>query len=158
MTRRLRERPAAAVRRLHRDDAGTGIIEFFWLGLLLLVPIVYLVLTAFQMQRATFAVTEATRSAARAYITAPDQSLADARARAAAQLTVTDHHLPWDASSLEVLQCEPLPCGPGSRVTVAIELDVQLPGLAALGVPGGQIPVRGTHHAVVDSYDDRVDG
>jgi hypothetical protein len=54
--------------RLHvaRDDDGTALVEFFWLGILLMVPITYAILFAFQMQRAVFAVTEATRSAGRA--------------------------------------------------------------------------------------------
>ena len=42
-----------------------------WLSILLLVPLVYVVLAVFDVQRSAFAVNAATRAAGRAYVLAP---------------------------------------------------------------------------------------
>ncbi|MGH3455694.1 MAG: hypothetical protein ACRDPQ_20380 [Nocardioidaceae bacterium] len=60
--RRLRER---------RDETGTALIEFIWLGLLLLVPLVYIMLTVFDAQRGAFGASSASRAAGRAFVLAP---------------------------------------------------------------------------------------
>ena len=69
-----------------RGERGTAIVELVWLGLLLLVPLLYVVLAVFDTQRAAYAVSAAARSASRAFVTAPDQATAYARAEAAAGL------------------------------------------------------------------------
>ena len=38
-----------------RDDEGTALVEFLWLGLLLLIPLAYLIISLFQVQRSAFA-------------------------------------------------------------------------------------------------------
>ena len=54
-----------------RDERGTALVEVTWLSILLLVPLVYLVLAVFDVQRSAFAVNAATRAAGRAYVLAP---------------------------------------------------------------------------------------
>jgi hypothetical protein len=44
-------------------DAGNALIEFTYLAVLLMIPLVYVLLSAFQVQRAAFGVTEAPRPA-----------------------------------------------------------------------------------------------
>ena len=46
-----------------RDEQGTAVIEFVWLAILLLVPLLYVVLTVFETQRAAYAASAAARSA-----------------------------------------------------------------------------------------------
>src|SRR5690606_27853356 len=43
------------LRRCREDESGTALIEFTWLGLLLLVPLVYIMLSVFDAQRGAFA-------------------------------------------------------------------------------------------------------
>ncbi len=58
-------------RRLARGDDGSALIEFIGLSILLLVPLIYLLVTVFAIQRAAFGVTQAAREAGRAFATAP---------------------------------------------------------------------------------------
>ncbi|NUR09441.1 MAG: hypothetical protein HOQ45_20855, partial [Nocardioidaceae bacterium] len=71
-----------------RDQRGTALVEVTWLAVLLLVPLLYVVLAVFEVQRAAYAVSAATRAAGRAYTLAPDQASAGLRARAAADVAM----------------------------------------------------------------------
>ena len=55
-----------------RGELGTAIIEVTWLGLLLMIPLVYVIVTLVTVQRSAFGATEAARAAGRAFILAPD--------------------------------------------------------------------------------------
>ena len=57
--------------RERRSQAGSVVIEVVWLAVLLLVPLVYVVLAVFEVQRGAFAATAAARAAGRAYVLAP---------------------------------------------------------------------------------------
>ena len=72
-------------RRLAAED-GSAVIELTWLGILLLVPLIYLVLMIARLQAGSYAVAQASREAGRAYITAPEAGSAEPRAQAAAAL------------------------------------------------------------------------
>lgn len=112
-----------------RGQAGTAVIEVTWLTLLLLVPLVYLVLSVFEVQRAAFGVDAATRAAGRAYVLAPDQVTARARATHAAEVAMGDQGVNLNADALR-LSCEPSldAClQPGSVVTVGLDAQVRLP-------------------------------
>ena len=147
------------------NDGGTGLVEFFWLGILLMVPITYAILFAFQVQRAVFAVTEATRSAGRAYVSTPDGDDPTARTRAAtaASLTMIDHGLPFVPANYAAT-CMPLvgqsPPQSGTCfaadhwVRVTLSVPVQLPLLGAFGLNGAVFTVNGQHDEVFDKYAD----
>lgn len=112
-----------------RDQEGTAIVEVTWLTLLLLVPLVYLLLSVFEMQRAAFGVDAATRAAGRAYVLAPDEATAQLRAVHAAAVAMSDQGVDIDADALRV-SCEPDPDAclqPGSVVTVTLHAQVRLP-------------------------------
>jgi hypothetical protein len=112
-----------------RDQAGTAIVEVTWLTLLLLVPLVYIVLSVFEVQRAAFGVDAATRAAGRAYVLASDQTTARERAAHAAEVALRDQGVELGADGLR-LACEPSPDAclqPGSVVTVALDAEVRLP-------------------------------
>lgn len=76
-----------------RDDRGSALVEFSWLGILLLIPLVWVVLSVFEVQRGAFAVSGAARAAARAYALAPDDGVGAARGRAAARQVFADQGL-----------------------------------------------------------------
>ena len=67
--------------RRRRGQRGTALVEVTWLSILLLVPLVYVVLAVFEVQRSAFAVNAATRAAGRAYTLAPSEGEGAARAR-----------------------------------------------------------------------------
>ncbi len=131
-----------------RDEAGTALVEVTWLSLLLLVPLVYILLAVFEVQRSAFAVSAASRAAARAYAIAPTQADGAARARAAAGVALGDQGLDLDRGTL-VLGCEPDPgdcLSPGSLIHVDVRYPVALPLLpSALGANTPSIRVEAEH-------------
>lgn len=139
--------------RLRRDD-GTALLEFTYLAVLLMVPLVYVLTTVFQVQRAAFGVTEAARQAGRAYATADTDGQGRARAAAAARLAMRDQGLELAAPPA----LDPSDgVAPGSTVRVRVSHLVPLPligGLFGDVVPPG-IPVRADSVAVVDRFKQR---
>ncbi len=130
-------------------DDGNAVVEFSYLAVLLMVPLVYVLLSVFEVQRASFGVTEAARQAGRAYATADDPAQGRARAAAAAGLAMRDQGLKCDgcltglSGSLEA----------DARVTATVEHFVRLPLLGSvLGGGRGGIPVDATHVEVVDRF------
>jgi Flp pilus assembly protein TadG len=115
-----------AVRRA--DERGTAIVEFVWLAILLLVPLLYIVLAVFDTQRTAYAASAAARSATRAFVTAPDQDTGYARAEAAARLAFTDQGI--DGSFRLTITCRPDPercLTPGSVVSAEVRSAADLP-------------------------------
>lgn len=144
-----RRRPRGA-----RDDDGNAIVEFVWLGLLLLVPLLWIVLSVFDVQRGAFAVDAAARAAGRAYVLAPDDATGRLRAEAAARQALSDQGV--DAPVTLTVSCEPFPadCHQGtSVVTVRVDSRVDLPLLPK--VLGGSAPsfaLDATHRVPVGQF------
>ena len=141
----------------HDAEAGSAVVEFLGVTLVLLVPIVYLVLVLAQLQAGAFAVDGAAREAGRVFVTSnPDE--AHGRAAAAAGLAFEDQGFtPKDAAAALSITCSEADCHePGSTVTVAVELDVVL-----LGVPdvvADAVPLSIPVHSVVTVPVDRFAG
>ncbi|HKA68605.1 MAG TPA: TadE family protein [Actinomycetes bacterium] len=144
-------------RRVHRNrhvDEGSAIIEFCYLAVLLMVPLVYVVLIVFDVQRTGYAVTQATREAARAFVTTDQSAQAEERAYAAAYLALRDHGLRLASGELRI-SCELSPClRPGNRVSVRIDTTAPLPFAPAVfdGAAPASIAIHGTHEELVDVY------
>ncbi|MGH8836788.1 MAG: TadE family protein [Actinomycetes bacterium] len=137
----------------HREE-GSAIIEFCYLAVLLMVPLVYVVLIVFDVQRAGYAVTQATREAARAFVTTDQSADAEERAYAAAYLALRDHGLRLTPGELRV-DCDLSPClRPGNRVSVRIDTAVPLPFVPAIfaGAAPASIAIHGAHEELVDVY------
>ena len=136
-----------------RDDHGSALVEFTYLSVLLMVPLVYVLLSVFQVQRAAFGTTEAARQAGRAFAQAETVEQGRARGTAAAQLALRDQGV--ELVREVRFDCLGGPClSPGSRVRVTVRYDVRLPGVAALFGAGGRgtIPVTAQHVAYVDRF------
>ena len=134
-----------------RDDRGSALVEFTVLSLLLLVPLVYALLGAFQVQRAAFGVTEAARQAGRAYVTTTTGDPV-ARAQVAADLAMRDQIPDVGPASVSYPRGTP-GLVPGQTVTVVVAHDVTLPILGGLfGAVQPTIPVRASHVQVVDAF------
>jgi Flp pilus assembly protein TadG len=131
-----------------RDQRGTALIEVTWLALLLLVPLLYVVLAVFEVQRSAFGLSAAARAAGRAYVLAPSQAEGRARAQAAADVALADQGLDLARGRLR-LSCAPAPAdclSPGSVVHVDLTYPVPLPLVpSALGGDTPSIRVEAEH-------------
>jgi Flp pilus assembly protein TadG len=116
------------------DERGTALVEVTWLGILLLIPMLWIVLSVFEVQRGAFAVSGAARAAGRAYALAPSDAAGRQRAVAAASQALADQGL--RGAPLEVrVSCTPYPsdCHSGTSViTVVVASRVELPLLPRL--------------------------
>ena len=143
------------MRRRVRTERGTALVEVTWLSILLLVPLVYIVLAVFAVQRSAFAVTAATRAAGRAYTLAASDEEGGARARAAAEVALRDQGLDLSDGQL-TLSCEPVPrdcLSPGSVVHVRMVVPVVLPMMPdALGGDAPSIRVEADHLVPYGSF------
>jgi hypothetical protein len=111
-----------------RADDGSASLEFITAGLLLLVPLVYLVLTLSAIQSASLATEGAARQAARVYVQAPGDEAGRAAAARALELALDDHGV--DGEPALSIRCAPRPdvCHTRSGwVTVDVAVDVPLP-------------------------------
>ena len=136
------------MRRPSGDD-GNAVVEFSTLAVLLMVPLVYVLLSVFEVQRASFGVTEAARQAGRAYATADDPAQGRARAAAAASLAMRDQGLDCDRCLTGLTGS----LAADAPVTATVQHFVRLPLLGSvLGGARGGIPVDATHVEVVDRF------
>ena len=135
---------------LGRSDRGSAIVEFHFLGILLLVPLVYILLAVLDVQRTSYGVTQAAREAGRIYVATGDETAA----RLAAQVALQDQGV--EVSGVEVpFECSTSPCyQPGAEVTVIVGSVVRLPFVPDVlaGAVNAQIPVAAAHVSVVDRY------
>jgi hypothetical protein len=136
-------------------ESGSAIVELTWLGLLLLVPLVYVVVAVFTVQRSAYGASEAVRAAARAYVLAPDVATARSRAVEAAQLSMDDQGVRLAADDV-VIRCSPSPDScltPGSSVEVDIALDVPLPLAPSMfGRRAATVSVHASHTERYSSF------
>jgi hypothetical protein len=114
-----------------RADAedGSASIEFLTVGLLLLVPLVYLVLALAAVQAGALGVEGAARQASRVFVQERDAAAADAAAREAISVALADYGVDADTARVRIA-CAPDPSRCLVRrgfVTVRIAATVPLP-------------------------------
>lgn len=141
------------------DDSGSAIVEFVFLALLMLVPLVYLVAAVAVLQRNTLAVTQAARDAGRAFATSARPADAQRRAAAAVRLALADQGLPDDAELRYVAagaDCDSAArvvprLLPGAEFTVCVRRRAALPAVPSF-VAGRGIEVTGAYVVHVDDF------
>jgi hypothetical protein len=134
---------------VRRREAGNALVEFCYLGILFLVPLVYIMLAVFDVQRAAYAVSAAAREAGRAYVLAPSNAIGATRARQAAEFALRDQDIGINEVYYD-LRCEPTPasCGQsGSTVVVTVRYVVSFPFLPDVldDMRAATIPVTSVH-------------
>lgn len=138
-----------------RGDAGSASLEFISVGLILLVPLVYLVLAMSVLQGGAFAVEGAARQAARVYVQAPSAAEAEARVERAVLVGLADYGI--DVASAEVS----ISCAGGgeclsrrSVVTVTVRVPVALPFVPGVLTQsnGGSIPLEASATQTVSRF------
>jgi hypothetical protein len=149
----MRRRPAPP-----EPDAGNAIIEFIFVAVIIMVPLVYLIAAVATVQRNTTAVTAAARNAGRAYATSDTAAQARVRVRAAVRLALADQGLPNDALVRFVAaggRCTDPPITPaltpGAQFTVCVTRRVALPAVPSV-FTGRGIRTVGRYVVHVDDY------
>lgn len=141
--------------RARRGERGSALVEFCWVGLILFIPITWIVISVFEVQRGAFAVNGAARAAARAYALAPDDATGAARAQAVVDQTMADQGGDGQAGKVHV-SCVPFPndCHAGtSLITVRIDSGVTLPFLpAVLGDAQRSFELTATHTVPIGQF------
>lgn len=130
------------------NERGSASLEFITVGLILLVPLVYLVLAMAAIQSAAFAVEGAARQAVRVYVQAGNDGEAAERAERAIQFALADAGIDGIEPRVSVT-CAPTPDVCLTRlgtVTVEVTITVPLPlmpSVLSLDVPFG-VPLQAT--------------
>jgi Flp pilus assembly protein TadG len=138
-----------------RDEVGSALVELTWLGILLLIPMLWIILSVFEVQRGAFAVSGAARAAGRAYALAPTDAEGRQRAEAAATQALADqgvHGMPLHVR----ITCTPYPhdCHSGTSViTVVVTSSVDLPLLPTfLGGNAPSFALDATHSVPIGQF------
>lgn len=143
----MRRRPLPA-----KGEQGSALVELVWLGVLLLIPVVWILLSVFAVQNGAFGTSGASRAAGRAFALAPDDAAGRARAEAAAEQVFRDQDV--DGDPQVTITCSVKPCHQGNAViTVVVHTNVQLPLMPA--VLGGGAPsfrMESTHTFPIGQY------
>lgn len=128
-------------------ERGSAVVEFTFLSLLLMVPLVYFIITVGQLQGGSFAVVGAADQAAKIYVAQPDPSSGQAAAEQAVLLALADYGHPAANARIET-SCQPADCmAAGSAVTITVHLAVPLPFVPfsnALNLNAGQLSASAT--------------
>lgn len=109
------------------DDAGSAALEFIVAGLVLLVPLVYLVVALGMIQGQALGAETAARHAARAVSTAPGPMHADTRMRAVVAQVAGAYGIDPARVSVDLSCPGPGPECPAAGATVAVTVRVVVP-------------------------------
>lgn len=111
------------------SDDGSASLEFITVGMILLVPLVYLVLALSAVQSGALAAEGAARQAARVFVLAPDEAAARDRAERAVEVGLDDYGIKADTAQVEIAcSAAPLTCLTRQEsVTVTVRIRVALP-------------------------------
>ncbi|HET8768938.1 MAG TPA: pilus assembly protein [Pedococcus sp.] len=148
---RLRVHVAARLRA--GGERGSALVEFVFLAVLMMVPLIYLVMVLARLQAGSYAASAAVREAGRAYVTAQRQQDAGPRADAAARIAFEDQGFAGDG--VLGMSCDGDPClRPDGRITMQATVTVPLPLVPAFArdVVPLEVPVTASHVAVVDRF------
>lgn len=136
-----------------RRERGSAVLEFLVIGVLVLLPMAYIVMSVMRVQAASMASTQAVREAARAYATADSVSQGHRAAITAAEVAFEDQGFTLPESALQV-RCLGGCLAPGSSIQVELGWRVDLPWIPASLSQGrsASVPIDAIHTARVDTY------
>ncbi|GAB3031209.1 hypothetical protein GCM10011376_24320 [Nocardioides flavus (ex Wang et al. 2016)] len=141
--------------RRRRDDQGSALVELSWLAIILLVPLIWIVISVFEVQQGAFATSAAARAAGRAYALAPDDATGAARADAIVRQVLADQGTPGQRAKVTVT-CEAPgdSCHVGTAViTVRVDSAVELPFFPAIFDKGAAtFSLDATHTVPIGQY------
>jgi Flp pilus assembly protein TadG len=144
--------------RLQSDDAGNAIIEFVFVAIVVMMPLVYLIVAVAAVQRSDLAVTQAAREAGRAFATSdrPDQTTA--RVNAAIRLALGDQDLVDDVAVRYVAAdagCDAAAItpelAPGAQFAICVSRHADLPAVPSV-LRGRGITTVGRYVVHIDDF------
>lgn len=138
-----------------RDDTGSALVELSWLAIILLVPLVWIVISVFEVQQGAFATSAAARAAGRAYALAPDDATGEARARAVVQQVMADQGTQGQRAQVRITCRTPGDsCHVGTSViTVRVDSGVVLPFFPSiLGRGAASFSLDASHTVPIGQY------
>jgi hypothetical protein len=134
-------------------QAGSAIVEFVFLAVLMIVPLFYLVMVLARLQAGAYGVSAAAREAGRAYVTAQVPARAPEWAHSAAGLAFADQG--FDHEGTIEIGCDGTPClRPAGRVRITATVSVSMPLVPAFfsAIVPMRVPVSATHVVTVDRF------
>jgi Flp pilus assembly protein TadG len=151
-------RPRGSNSRDEVGDAGNAVIEFVFVAVLILIPLVYFVVAVASVQRSSVAVTHAAREAGRAFATADSTDQGLQRAEVAVRLALADQGLSDDAIVRYVAADGTCESGmatpslsPGAQFAVCVIRHASLPAIPSL-ISGRGITTVGRYVLHIDDY------
>ena len=144
-----------------RDDTGSALVELTWLAIILLVPLIWIVISVFQVQQGAFATSAAARPAGRAYALAPDDATGEARARAAVEQVMADQGAEGQRAQVRISCSAPGDsCHVGTSViTVRVDSGVDLPFFPSiLGRGAASFSLDASHTVPIGQYVESAPG
>lgn len=139
-------------------DLGSAVVEFVFVAVVVMMPLVYFVVAAAAVQRSQLAVTQAAREGGRAFVTSSSGSDARQRVAAAVRLTVNSHGLPDDvvvqfvASGASCGSAAVQPrLAPSAEFTICVTRRVELPAVPTV-LTGRGVSCVGRYTVHVDDY------
>jgi hypothetical protein len=108
------------------SERGSASLEFLTVGVILLVPLVYLVLAVAAIQGGALAVEGAARQAARVAVLAGDRAAADIAVDRVVRVALADYGVD-DSGASVTIDCDPDCTTPGTRVRVSVTARITLP-------------------------------
>ena len=106
---------------------GSAMVEFTFLALLLMVPVVYFLVTVGQIQGGSFAVVGAADQAAKVFVSQTEPALARTVAEQSVLVALKDYGYPAQAAKMHIT-CDRSDClSAGASVTVSVRLTIPLP-------------------------------
>jgi Flp pilus assembly protein TadG len=140
-------------------DRGTALVEFTFLGVLVMVPLVYLVVAVASVQRSSAAVGEAARAAGRAMAQADTVQQGRDRAQAAVRIVFEDQGLPPATVSIRIVapesDCDAAEVAPslepGAEYAVCVLRQAEIPGVPTV-LTGRGVQTVGRYVVHVDDF------
>ncbi|WP_130176486.1 hypothetical protein [Cryobacterium sp. SO1] len=136
-------------------ERGSASLEFITAGLILLVPLVYLILAMSVLQGGAFAVEGAARQAARVYVQAPSVGDAEARAERAVLVGLADYGIDAADAQVNITCAGDSGClSRRSVVTVTVRVVVDLPFVPAVITQShaGSVPLEASATQTVSRF------
>lgn len=140
------------------DDRGSAIVEFVFVAVIVMMPLVYLIVAVATVQRSEFAVSQAAREAGRAFATSDRVDQAMGRAQAAVHLALHNQGLPDDAEVAFVAAGSPCTAAriapdlaAGAQFTVCVTRHLSIPAVPSV-LAGKGITTVGEYVVHIDDY------
>ncbi len=139
-----------------RED-GNAIMEFVFVAILMMVPLVYFVVAVAVIQHNQLAVSQAARDAGRAYATSDSAREAGTRARAAMQISLRAQHVTTPVQLKYVRAGADCKSGRGITPTLAAGAQFTVCVISTISVPGVPSVLAGKAITSVGAYVVHVD-